>query len=108
MYVAYVCVRMYYVCSLCMYICIYAFMCVYVCIIYVAYVYIYVCMCLRMHVCMYIRGLFTKYPDWNCSGCSLGGMCLQPVLTCSYMSWQLMTQVESDCVCSVGCSRSRK
>ena len=33
-----------------------------------------------------IRGLFKKYPDWNCSGCSLGGMCLQPVLTCSYMS----------------------
>jgi len=30
-------------------------------------------------------GLFKKYPDWNCSGCSLGGMCLQPVLTCSYM-----------------------
>jgi hypothetical protein len=21
-----------------------------------------------------IRGLFKKYPDWNCSGCSLGGM----------------------------------
>jgi hypothetical protein len=34
----------------------------------------------------YVRGLFKKYPDWNCSGCSLGGMCLQPVLTCSYMS----------------------
>jgi hypothetical protein len=33
-----------------------------------------------------IRGLFTKYPDWNCSGCSLGGMCLQPILTCLYMS----------------------
>jgi len=33
-----------------------------------------------------VRGLFKKYPDWNCSGCSLGGMCLQPVLTCSYMS----------------------
>ena len=33
-----------------------------------------------------IRGLLKKYPDWNCSGCSLGGMCLQPVLTCSYMS----------------------
>jgi hypothetical protein len=33
-----------------------------------------------------IRGLFKKYPDWNCSGCSLFGMCLQPVLTCSYMS----------------------
>jgi len=33
-----------------------------------------------------IRGLFKKYPDWNCSGCSLGGMYLQPVLTCSYMS----------------------
>jgi len=34
----------------------------------------------------YIRGLFKKYPVWNFSGCSLGGMCLQPVLTCSYMS----------------------
>jgi hypothetical protein len=33
-----------------------------------------------------IHGLFKKYLDWNCSGCSLGGMCLQPVLTCSYMS----------------------
>ena len=33
-----------------------------------------------------IRGLFKKYPGWNRSGCSLGGMCLQPVLTCSYMS----------------------
>ena len=33
-----------------------------------------------------IRSLFKKYLDWNCSGCSLGGMCLQPVLTCSYMS----------------------
>jgi hypothetical protein len=32
------------------------------------------------------RGLFKKHLDWNCSGCSLGGMCLQPVLTCSYMS----------------------
>jgi hypothetical protein len=55
-----------------------------------------------------IRGLFNKYLDWNCSGCSLGGMCLQPVLTCSYVSYQLMTQVASGCVCSVGCSRSRK
>jgi hypothetical protein len=34
----------------------------------------------------YIRGLFKKYLDWNCYGCSLGGMCLQPVLTCSYIS----------------------
>jgi len=34
----------------------------------------------------WVRGLFKKYPDWNCSCCSLGGMCLQPVLTCSYMS----------------------
>ena len=33
-----------------------------------------------------IRGFLKKYPDWNCSGCSLSGMCLQPVLTCSYMS----------------------
>ena len=33
-----------------------------------------------------IHGLFKKYPGWNCSGYSLGGMCLQPVLTCSYMS----------------------
>jgi hypothetical protein len=33
-----------------------------------------------------IRGWFKKYPDWNYSGCSLVGMCLQPVLTCSYMS----------------------
>jgi len=33
-----------------------------------------------------IRGLFKKYPDRNCSGCSMGGMCLHPVLTCSYMS----------------------
>jgi len=32
-----------------------------------------------------IRGLFKKYLDWNCSGCSLGGMCLRPVLTCLYM-----------------------
>jgi hypothetical protein len=29
--------------------------------------------------------LFKKYLDLNCSG-SLGGMCLQPVLTCLYMS----------------------
>jgi len=41
---------------------------------------------LYVPACMHIRGLFKKYPDWNCSGCSLGGMCLQPVLTCSYMS----------------------
>ena len=34
----------------------------------------------------HIRGLFKKYRDCNCSGCSVGGMCLQPVLTCSYMS----------------------
>jgi len=33
-----------------------------------------------------IRGLFKKYPDWNFSGCSLGRMRLQPVLTCPYMS----------------------
>ena len=32
------------------------------------------------------HGLLKKYADWNCSGCSLGGMCLQPVLTYSYMS----------------------
>jgi hypothetical protein len=31
-------------------------------------------------MCICVRGLFSKYPDWNCSG-SLGGMCLQPVLT---------------------------
>jgi len=35
---------------------------------------------------MKVRGLFKKYPDWNCSGSSLGGMSLQPVLTCLYMS----------------------
>ena len=34
----------------------------------------------------HIRGLFKKYPDWNCSGCSRGGRCLKPVLTCFYMS----------------------
>jgi hypothetical protein len=28
-----------------------------------------------------LPGLFKKYSDWNCSGCSLGGMCLQLVLT---------------------------
>jgi hypothetical protein len=33
-----------------------------------------------------VRDLFKKYPDCNCSGCSLGGMCLQSVLTCSCMS----------------------
>jgi hypothetical protein len=33
-----------------------------------------------------IHGLFKKYPDWNYSGGSLDGMCLHPVLTCSYMS----------------------
>jgi hypothetical protein len=27
---------------------------------------------------VYIRGLFKKYSDWNYSGCSVGGMCLQP------------------------------
>ena len=43
---------------------------------------------LRLYIYIYIytRGLFKKYPDWNCSGCLLGGICLQPVLTCSYMS----------------------
>ena len=30
-----------------------------------------------------LRGLLKQYPDWNCGGC---GMCLQPILTCSYMS----------------------
>ena len=33
-----------------------------------------------------VCGLFKKYPNWNCSGCSLGGICLHPVLTCLYMS----------------------
>ena len=47
--------------------------------------YSYIC-CLGVKLGRNIRGLFKKYPDWNCSGCSLGGMCLQPVLTCSYMS----------------------
>ena len=40
----------------------------------------------ELHREEHLRGLFKKYPDWNCSGCSLVGMCLQPVLTCLYMS----------------------
>jgi hypothetical protein len=28
--------------------------------------------CMLLNIC----GLFKKYLDWNCGGCSLGGMCL--------------------------------
>ena len=41
--------------------------------------------CSVLHL-SYVRSLFKKCPDWNYSGFSPGGMCFQPVLTCSYMS----------------------
>ena len=39
-----------------------------------------------IYIYIYIGGVLKNYTDWNYSGCSLGGMCLQPVFACSYMS----------------------
>ena len=58
------------------------YVCLYECMHVLTYVCTYVCKYTRV----YAGGMFKKYSDWNCSGCSMDGMCLQPVLTCSYMS----------------------